>query len=102
MRKLVGRALLIAAMGWSPALAHEGGLHARGVVREVTKERIVLTTTEGKDFTASMGPATRIVRGGKAVGVGEIHAGERAVVHAKRDGERLEATEVKLGGPSGR
>lgn len=31
------------------------------------------------------------------VGVEEIHVGERAVVHAKQDGERLEATEVKLG-----
>ena len=102
MRKLIGGALLVAALGWSSALAHEGGLHARGVVREVTKERIVLTTIEGKSFTASMGPATRIQRGGKAVGVGEIHAGERAVVHARRDGDRLEATEVKLGGPAGK
>lgn len=100
MRKLIGGALLVAVMGWSSALAHEGGLHARGVVKEASKERIVLTTTEGKLFTAAMGPGTRILRSGQVVGVGEIHVGERAVVHAKRDGERLEATEVKLGGPA--
>ncbi len=102
MRKLIGSALLVAAMGWFSALAHEDGVHARGVVKEASKERIVLTTTEGKVFAASMGPATRVQRGGKAVGAEDIRSGERAVVHAKRDGERLEATEVKLGGPAGK
>jgi hypothetical protein len=97
MRKLIGRALLVAAMGWSSALAHEGGLHARGVVKEASKERIVLTTTAGKLFTAAMSRGTRVVRSGQVVGVEEIRVGDRAVVHARQDGERLEATEVKLG-----
>ncbi len=102
MRKLIGTVLLVVAVGWSPALAHEGGVHARGVVKEASRERIVLTTTGGELFTAAMGPATRILRGGQVVGAEEIHVGARAVVHARQVGERLEATEVKLADPARR
>ena len=97
MRKLVRRTLLVAALLAGPVRAHEGGTHARGVVKEISGERIVLTTSEGKPLTIALGPETRIIRGNEAVSVEAVRPGERAVVHARRKAGQLEATHVKLG-----
>lgn len=97
MRKLMGGALLVIALLAGPVRAHEGGMHARGIVKEITRERIVLTTPEGKPLTIALGPRTRIIRGKQVVQVEGVRPGERAVVHATRTAGQLEATDVKLG-----
>jgi len=55
-----------------------------------------LTTPEGEALTIALAPGTRITRGKAAVPAGDIHAGERAIVHAKPSAGQFEATEVKL------
>jgi hypothetical protein len=96
MRRFIGGALVAAALLGRPALAHEGGTHERGVVKEVAKDRIVLATGEGKTVSIAVGPETRFLRGEVAVKPGDVHAGERAVVHARSSDGKLEATEVRL------
>jgi hypothetical protein len=79
------------------AQAHEGGAHARGTVKEISAERIVLTTAQGAEVAIPMAPSTRILRGKKSIQAAEVRLGERAVVHAaSRDG-KLEAEVVMLG-----
>jgi hypothetical protein len=91
--------LAAACLSAAPALAHEGGTHERGTVKEVTAERIVLATGPGAEVTVRLLPSTQIVRGKHAIQATEIHPGERAVVHAtKHDGE-LEASEVMVAEP---
>jgi len=82
----------------APALAggHEAGLHARGTIKEIAPDHVVLTMTEGKDQTYALGPDTKFVRGEAPARREEVRAGERAVIHARRDGERLQATEIRL------
>ncbi len=80
----------------SAAHAHEGGMHSRGTVKEITADRIVLLTTDGKDVTVAMDPETRIVRGHHTITAADVHPGERAVVHASNHGGKLEATEVMV------
>ncbi len=101
MRLAAALPLLLAAWVLGPsAQAHEGGTHARGTVKEITADRLVLTTTEGASVTVAMAPGTRILRGREAIRASEVHPGERAVVHAATRDGRLEATEVMVAAPS--
>ncbi len=96
-----GRRLLV-VVAWlvgATALAHEGGTHAKGTVKEITPDRIVLATTGGTELSVALVSGTQIVRGHHAIAVKDVHPGERAVVHAARRGERLEATEVMVAEP---
>lgn len=86
----VGMLLLPAA-----ALAHGGGHDARGTVKEVASDRIVLSVA-GEDEAFTIGEETRFERGAAIVGVEDVRVGERAVVHARREGQALRATVVKL------
>ena len=97
MRK--GMILTVALAGWlagASAYAHEGGAHSRGTVKEITADRIVLTTTEGKSITVAMTPDTRIVQGHRTIRAVDVRPGERAVVHAATHDGKLEATEVMV------
>lgn len=96
MSKLLGGALLALALIGGAVRAHEGGTHARGVVKEISAERIVLTS-EGKPLAFKLGPETRILRGSERVPPEAVRAGERAIVHARRNAGQLEATDVRLG-----
>lgn len=77
------------------ALAHESGLHGRGTIKEITPHHVVLAAKDGEQ-TYALGPDTKLVRGERAVRPDEVRVGERAVVHARRDGEKLHATEIRL------
>lgn len=94
MRMLV-LALACSAFG-ATTHAHEGGVHSRGTVKEITADRIVLMTTEGKRVTLAIAAGTRIVRGHRRITTAEVHPGERAVVHAAARDGKLEATEVMV------
>jgi hypothetical protein len=99
MRSRATRSLLLA--GWllgAPALAHEGGTHARGTVQEVAADRIVLRTTEGKLLSLPLTTRTRCLRGAREIQPSEIKPGERAVVHAASREGKLEAAEVRVAG----
>lgn len=81
----------------APAVAHEHGDRAMGVVASATAERIVIKTADGHPVTFSVTPETRFLRGESPARPEDVRAGERAVVHGKRVGEALEAVLVKLG-----
>lgn len=91
--------LIAALLAPAAGAAHEGGLDARGTVKEVTPERLVLATADGEK-TFSLGADTRFARGREPARREDVLVGDRAVVHARRDGERVHATNVRLA-PSG-
>lgn len=84
---------LLAAPG---AEAHEGGMHAKGVVKAITAERLTVGTAQGEK-TFDLTPATSYVRGAAPARREDLRAGERVVVHARQKDGRLEATEVRAG-----
>ena len=96
MRKLVA-ALLISMTIAPPALAHEGGHSAYGVVKEVTAERLVVTDEHGKDMTFELTPGTKFFRDHKAIERGKAVVGDRVVVKGKDVSGRMEASNVELG-----
>lgn len=88
--------VLGALVGPALAAGHEGGLDARGTIKEVRADEVVLSTTQGKDQAYVLGPDTKFRRGAAPARREDIRAGERAVVHARRDGDKLHATEIRL------
>lgn len=89
---------LVAALAAPPALGHEKADRALGVVEKVDAQQIVLKGRDGHPVTFAVTPDTRFLRGGKPAKPGDVKVGERAVVHGRKAGERVEAVEVKLGG----
>lgn len=97
MRKLTLPGLVLAGLLLGASVqAHEGGAHSRGTVQEITSDRIVLSTTEGKVLTIPMTSGTRIMRGNQAIQATDVRPGERVVVHSASRGGKLEATEVRV------
>jgi hypothetical protein len=79
----------------APALAHEGGLDARGEVVEVSDTRLVVKTPEGETKTFSITPGTEVRRGKSPAKISDVTAGEKAVVHAKKS-ERGEPEAISI------
>jgi hypothetical protein len=93
------RVLIALGLGFALAPrvgAHEGGTDARGVVKAITGDEIVVTTPSGAEVKAAIVPGTEIVRGKEAIGVRDVHPGERVVLHAAPHEGRLEAKLVKV------
>ena len=90
-------ALLAALLAASPSAAHEQGGRAMGVVESVTADRIVIKATDGHSVAFTLTPRTRFFQGEQPARLEDVRVGQRAVVHGRRDGERVLAERVKLG-----
>lgn len=97
MKRTAKLLALVAAMAAAPALGHEKADRALGVVEKVDAQQIVLKGRDGHPVTFAVTPDTRFLRGGKPAKPDDVRVGERAVIHGKKAGERVEAVEVKLG-----
>lgn len=92
-------AVTVAVALWAaPTLAHEGGVDSRGTVRSVDTDRITVVVQDGGERSFALTPATRIMVGRASARPEDIKAGMRVVVHARRNGERLEAVVVRAAG----
>jgi hypothetical protein len=89
--------ILLAA---SFAFAHGNERHVIGTVSKVTESSITVTTTDGKSVEVTLTPQTTFAKEGKAITAKEIKEGDRVVIHAKKNGEKLEATTVQIGSKS--
>jgi hypothetical protein len=96
MKSMMILALVGALFTPASSRAHEAGLHARGTIEEITPHRVVVATKDGKDQTYALDADTKFLRGEAPARREDVRAGERAVVHARRDGGELHATEVRL------
>jgi hypothetical protein len=91
--------MVLAMVVWlvgTAALAHEGGAHTRGTVKEITADRIVVVTTDEKEVVVALGAETRILRGQRVIGPTDVRPGERVIVHSTTHDGELEATRVMV------
>lgn len=97
MRRMARWVVLAGALA-APALglAHGGGMHAKGTVHEITSDRIVVTSPDGRDLTFTLAPDTMFERGKTHARREDVKIGERVVVHGKHAGDREVAAVVKL------
>jgi hypothetical protein len=95
MHKVLVTVLLAVAITTS-SFAHEGDHHVKGVIKEVTAEKLVITESTGEDVAFVVTKATEFFREGKPVKREDAKPGERAVVHGVAGGGTT-AAEVMLG-----
>ena len=97
MKRLLGlfaSILLVASM----AFAHGNEQHIMGTVSNVTDSAITVATTDGKSVDVALTSQTTFSKNSKTITAKEIKKGDRVVVHAKKNGDKLEAASVRIGG----
>ena len=87
--------LLAFVFSSAPLAAHEGGYDARGVVTSVGPQELTIKTKRGEEKFV-LTPETQFVKDGSPATAGDLKSSDRAVVHAKKRGERLEAFKVQF------
>ena len=88
-------ALVFAAS--SVVWAHGGEKHVLGTVKSTSADSIAVTTAKGT-VTVLVNAQTKFIHDGKPASAAELKVGDRVVIHAKEEHEKLTATEVKSGG----
>jgi hypothetical protein len=71
------------------ASAHGHG-HVMGTVASVTAERIEVKTKDGKTVAVPLTAETKYLKGDQKATHGDVHVGERVVVHLAAGGAALE------------
>ena len=96
MKRIMGMIALV-FLSVTMLFAHGDEKHVMGTVTKVTDSAITVKDTNGKSIDVALTPTTKFLKNGKTMAVKYIQVGDRVVVHAKQNGNRLEATTVKLG-----
>ena len=78
-------------------LAHGGEEHLMGTVTKVTDKSITIETKDKKTVEVTTTAATKCMKGEATAALKDIKAGDRVVIHAKKDGDKLAATMVMIG-----
>ncbi len=96
------RLVVVASTLWAGVgHAHEGGIDARGTVSAIDAERITLRTERGTEQAFALTASTEFVKGKAPASRDDVAPGMRAIVHARRSGDRLEARLVRVAAGKG-
>lgn len=97
MRRPFPLFVVLAGFAALSVMAHQGGTHVKGTLSAVTEDHITVKDTAGHESEIKLTPQTQFLRGDATVVRSDLKQGERLVVHARKKGASLEATEVRLG-----
>jgi hypothetical protein len=78
-------------------LAHGDQQHVMGTVAKIDAGSISVKTTTGEVKVVTILPTTKFLKGTAVATADDVKVGDRVVIHAKPDGNALNATEVKIG-----
>jgi len=92
--KLLSRVLLMLVFA-TPLAAHEGGHDSRGVVVSIAEKELTVKTSHGEEKFV-LTPQTQFVKDGSPASAQDLAASDRVVVHATKNGKRLEAVKVQF------
>jgi hypothetical protein len=81
----------------SYAIAHGNEKHVMGTVTKIEGGVISIRTPDSGEKTVNIGSGTKFIKGQKPATQQDVKVGDRVVIHAKQDGDNLEATEIKIG-----
>ena len=94
MRRL-SLSLVVTLFFSSLVFAHGNEKHVMGTVKSIGPDSISVETTGHKMETVQVTKDTQFVRGEKPSNLQELQVGDRVVIHAKPEGDKLNAAEVK-------
>lgn len=88
------------ALAAGVALAHGDKKHVVGTVEKMSADSVTIKQADGKSVEVKLVSATAYVvvvdKVGKPAKLGDLHVGDRVVIHATPKGETLEAAEVRF------
>lgn len=79
------------------AFAHGDEKHLMGTVTKITDKSITVEDKDKKTTEVSVTADTKCMKGEAAAALKDIKVGDRVVISAKKSGEKLVATMVKIG-----
>lgn len=85
--------LMISSLGF----AHGDEVHVMGTITKVDASSISVKIADGTVKVVKILPATKFLKNNLPATLQELKVGDRVVIHAKPDGDTLNATEVKIG-----
>lgn len=94
------KSLMVAALSLvmaTAAFAHGDMEHILGTVAAVSDDSITVKLSSGESREVAVDGSTKFLRGGVAVALSDVHVGDRIVVHASKQGDKVLAAQVQLG-----
>ena len=85
--------LILAVSAW----AHGDEQHVMGTVSKVDGMNITVKTQNGSLRTVMVTSETKYLKASSMAKLEDVKVGDRVVIHAKKMGDMLHATEVKIG-----
>lgn len=79
------------------ALAHGGEEHLMGTVTKITDKTVTIEMKDKKAAEVVLTPETKCMKGDATAALKDVKVGDRVVIHAKKSGDKLVATMVKIG-----
>lgn len=98
MRKAITLCLSLVLFA-AAALAHGGEEHLMGTVTKVSDQSITIETKDKKTVEVGTAASTKCMKGEATAELKDIKVGDRVVIHAKKVGGKLVASEVHIGAP---
>jgi hypothetical protein len=95
-RVIVAIALCLSSLS-TLAVAHGGLEHVMGVVQKISPTSVTVSTTDGKTTEVLFDQKTTYAKSGHAVQGSDIKVGDRVVIHAAKNGDKLVARTVEAG-----
>ena len=79
------------------AVAHGGLVHVLGTVAETSQSTVTVTTTGNKKVVVTIDAKTQFTKSGVSATAQDVKVGDRVVIHAKKEGDKLLAHTVQIG-----
>jgi len=89
--------LALLLLGTKMAVAHGNEQHIMGTITKVSDTSIAVKTQDGRSVDVVMSPETKFTRKGQPISLKDVKVGDRVVIHAKKENDKLVATTVAVG-----
>ena len=96
----IAMVMLATMLAASAAFAHGQEQHVKGKVAAMTESSITVQTTAKATVTVYTMPETKYKKSTAAASMKDIKVGDRVVIHAKKIGDKLMATDVRFAVPA--
>ena len=101
MKRAAALAALLLALSVM-VLAHGKEKHMMGKVTSMSGNSITVETTDKKSVTVEVTDKTKFEKSGAAATLKDLKVGDKVVVHANAEGDKLIANEVRFGAKEGK
>lgn len=85
--------LVLAVSAW----AHGDEQHVMGTVSKIDGKSITVKTQDGSLKTVMVTSETKYLKANSVANLDDVKVGDRVVIHARKMGDMLHATEVRIG-----